>query len=90
MYCFCFFEGVDAVKAESETGKITVAGNVDPTKLRDNLEKKIKKKVELISPQPNKENNKDTKTSNKSDKKKIEDKKDKEVLLLHLVIVPLN
>ncbi|WZZ38830.1 hypothetical protein YC2023_035089 [Brassica napus] len=92
-------QGVETVKAESESGKVTVTGDVDPPKLRDRtghcptchspkpgllreqLEVKIKKKVELVSPQPNKEkekedNNKDSKDKNKE--KKSEEKKPKE------------
>ncbi|CAL5212149.1 unnamed protein product [Lathyrus oleraceus] len=74
-------KGVEAVKAESETGKVTVVGKVDPVKVRDNLAEKIKKKVELISPQPKKEkeNKKETETNNKSDEKaKTDDQKTKE------------
>ncbi|KAJ4907956.1 Heavy metal transport/detoxification superfamily protein [Raphanus sativus] len=41
------FQGVETVKAESETGKVTVTGVVDPAKLREQLEVKTKKKVEL-------------------------------------------
>lgn len=72
------------MKAESETGKVTVTGDVDPAKLREQLEGKIKKKVELVSPQPNKEkekdnNNKDSKDKNKENKS--EEKKPKEVKL---------
>lgn len=70
------------VKAESETGKVTVMGKVDPTKVRDNLAEKIKRKVELVSPQPKKEN-KDTEPNNKSEKKTDDKKpKDKEVILI--------
>ncbi|KAF2615420.1 hypothetical protein F2Q70_00007755, partial [Brassica cretica] len=74
-------QGVETVKAESESGKVTVTGDVDPAKLREQLEVKIKKKVELVSPQPNKEkekedNNKDSKDKNKE--KKSEEKKPKE------------
>ncbi|KAL0673159.1 hypothetical protein Bca4012_001140 [Brassica carinata] len=74
-------QGVETVKAESESGKVTVTGDVDPPKLREQLEVKIKKKVELVSPQPNKEkekedNNKDSKDKNKE--KKSEEKKPKE------------
>jgi hypothetical protein len=69
------------VKTESETGKVTVVGKVDPIKVRDNLAEKIKKKVELISPQPKKEkennNNKQNgPNNNKSDENKIDDKKE--------------
>ncbi|KAM7464188.1 hypothetical protein LguiA_032309 [Lonicera macranthoides] len=46
------FEGVERVKADSESNKLTVTGKVDPTRLRERLEYKTKKKVELLSPQP--------------------------------------
>lgn len=73
------------MKAESETGKVTVTGDVDPAKLREKLEVKTKKKVELVSPQPNKEkgnNKKDSKDKNtSSEDKKKEEKKPKEVKL---------
>lgn len=75
------------MKAESETGKVTVVGKVDPVKVRDNLAEKIKKKVELISPQPKKEkeNKKETETNNKSDEKtKTDDQKTKEKEVLFL------
>ena len=79
-------EGVETVKADSDAGKVTVTGKVDPTKVRDNLAEKIRKKVELVSPQPKKEQenekeNKDAKANNKSENNKTQDKKtkDKEV-----------
>ncbi|XP_061359442.1 heavy metal-associated isoprenylated plant protein 3-like [Gastrolobium bilobum] len=74
------FQGVETV--ESNAGKLTVTGKVDPTKLRDKLAEKMKKKVEVISPQPKKEKeeNKGTKTDNKSEKQTDNQKtKDKEV-----------
>ena len=37
-------EGVETVKADSDAGKVTVTGKVDPTKVRDNLAEKIRKK----------------------------------------------
>ncbi|GAB4850733.1 hypothetical protein Ancab_030033 [Ancistrocladus abbreviatus] len=49
------FNGVEKVEVEAEKNKLTVVGTLDPVKLRDKLEKKTKKKVELISPQPKKE-----------------------------------
>ncbi|GAB2275152.1 hypothetical protein Dimus_009913 [Dionaea muscipula] len=49
------FHGVDMVK-EGEDNKLTVVGiGVDPVNLRDMVEKKMKKKVDLISPQPKKD-----------------------------------
>ncbi|PNY17736.1 heavy metal transport/detoxification domain-containing protein [Trifolium pratense] len=73
-------KGVETVKTESETGKVTVTGKVDPTKVRDNLAEKTKKKVELISPQPKKEKENNKKenepNNNKSDDKKTKDNKE--------------
>ncbi|XP_057805351.1 heavy metal-associated isoprenylated plant protein 6-like [Salvia miltiorrhiza] len=45
-------EGVETVKADCDAKKLTVTGNVDPAWLREKVEIKTKKKVELISPQP--------------------------------------
>jgi len=77
-------EGVETVKAESDAGKVTVTGKLDPVKVRDNLAEKMKKKVEIVSPQPKKdkdkdkekekEENKDAKTNNKNQDKKNKDK----------------
>ncbi|KAK4345741.1 hypothetical protein RND71_035917 [Anisodus tanguticus] len=47
-------EGVEDVKADYSTGKLTVKGNVDPLWLRERVEIKTKKKVELLSAQPKK------------------------------------
>ena len=69
-------EGVESVKAESEVGKLTVIGKLDPSKVRDKLAQKMKKKVDLISPHPNKDNNNNKKPDNN---KKT---KEKEVLIL--------
>ncbi|XP_057456095.1 heavy metal-associated isoprenylated plant protein 3-like isoform X2 [Lotus japonicus] len=92
------FKGVETVKAESNTGKVTVSGKVDPTKLRDSLAEKIKKKVELVSPQPKKEKekaenkDKDTETNNKAEKKTEEKKinKDKQAVTTAVLKVPLH
>ncbi|XP_048138224.1 heavy metal-associated isoprenylated plant protein 3-like isoform X2 [Rhodamnia argentea] len=43
------FDGVEDVKIDSVANKITVTGKVDPTKLRERLEEKTQKKVELVS-----------------------------------------
>ncbi|KAH6798816.1 hypothetical protein C2S51_035300 [Perilla frutescens var. frutescens] len=48
-------EGVETVKADCDAKKLTVTGNVDPTWLREKVETKTKKNVELISPQPKKD-----------------------------------
>ncbi|KAL4605680.1 hypothetical protein ACB092_09G048100 [Castanea dentata] len=61
--------------------KLTVKGtNVDPTAIREKLEKKIKKTVELVSPQPKKDGGGggDKKLEEKKAEKKEEPKKPKE------------
>lgn len=65
-------EGVQTVKADSDSGKLTITGNVEPLKLRDKLAEKTKKKVDILSPQPKKDTN-----DSKSDKKKSDDKPEK-------------
>ncbi|XP_073011500.1 heavy metal-associated isoprenylated plant protein 3-like [Typha latifolia] len=53
------FEGVEGVKAEIASGKLTVVGKMDPWKLRERVETKTKKKVDLVSPiKPSKKDNK--------------------------------
>lgn len=58
MWANCIFkkfnEGVEDVKADSSTGKLTVKGNVDPLWLREKVEIKTKKKVALLSTRPKK------------------------------------
>ncbi|KAL2511226.1 Heavy metal transport/detoxification superfamily protein [Abeliophyllum distichum] len=50
--CIRSFEGVEKVTA-GDAHKISVIGKVDPVELREKVEKKTHKKVELISPVPN-------------------------------------
>ncbi|XP_057785098.1 heavy metal-associated isoprenylated plant protein 6-like [Salvia miltiorrhiza] len=72
------FEGVEKVKADCDANKLTVTGNVDPAALRERVEYKTKKKVELISPQPKKEaaaGGGDKKPDEKPAEKKAEEKK---------------
>ncbi|XP_015898502.3 heavy metal-associated isoprenylated plant protein 6 [Ziziphus jujuba] len=83
------FDGVGDVKADCATSKLTVNGKVDPAALREKLEQKIKKKVELVSPQPKKDGGGgDKKTEEKPEKKPEEkkpsadDKKPKEVTVV--------
>jgi copper chaperone CopZ len=79
------FDGVGDVKTDYATNKLTVNGKVDPSGLRQKLEEKIKKKVELISPQPKKDGGgggdkkpADKAPEKKADEKKAEDKKPKQ------------
>lgn len=46
------FEGVETVHGDSGTNKLTVIGKVAPGTLREWLEHKTKKKVEIVTPQP--------------------------------------
>lgn len=76
------------MKADCDANKLTVTGNVDPAWLRERVEYKTKKKVDLISPQPKKdgagaggEKKADDKPEKKVEEKKADEKKPKEVLL---------
>ncbi|KAK6163393.1 hypothetical protein DH2020_000257 [Rehmannia glutinosa] len=72
--------GVDTATIGDGHRIITVVGKVDPVKLRERLEKKTHKKVELVSPQPkkdgNKENGKGKDNNNGGDDGKQEKKKE--------------
>ncbi|XP_024031445.1 heavy metal-associated isoprenylated plant protein 3 [Morus notabilis] len=76
------FDGVDDAKAEFAANKLTVVGKVDPSKLREMLAVKTKKKVDLISPQPSKKddnkNDNKKKTDENDNKKKPDEKKPKD------------
>ncbi|KAL3623349.1 hypothetical protein CASFOL_032165 [Castilleja foliolosa] len=83
-------EGVEKVKADCDAKKLTVTGNVDPTWLRQTVENKTKKKVELISPLPKKAGaaaGGDNKSDDKSEKKTEEiNKKPKEAVISTVVM----
>ncbi|KAF8006052.1 hypothetical protein BT93_K0368 [Corymbia citriodora subsp. variegata] len=86
------FDGVEDVKVDTGANKITVAGKVDPAKLREHLEEKTQKKVELVShssPSPPSQPKKDGggggaekkaegKKAEESKKKLVENEKPKE------------
>lgn len=69
------------MKADCDANKLTVTGNVDAAALRERVEYKTKKKVELISPQPKKDaaagggGGGDKKADEKPAEKKAEEKK---------------
>ncbi|KAM0068670.1 putative heavy metal-associated isoprenylated plant protein/5/6 [Helianthus debilis subsp. tardiflorus] len=73
------FEGVESVRADTAGNKLTVTGKVDPTRVKERVEFKTKKKVDILSPQPKKdgaeEKKKDTPPEKKADDKKDEEKK---------------
>ncbi|XVF68518.1 hypothetical protein PTKIN_Ptkin11bG0009100 [Pterospermum kingtungense] len=67
------FEGVETVKTESGSNKVTVSGAVDPTAIKEKLVKKTKKNVDLVSPQPKKDDNKAEKKEKNPDNEKNPD-----------------
>ncbi|KAK9733374.1 hypothetical protein RND81_04G063600 [Saponaria officinalis] len=46
------FPGVESLKTDCATNKMTVTGKVNPIKIKERVEEKTKKTVELVSPQP--------------------------------------
>ncbi|XP_028796961.1 heavy metal-associated isoprenylated plant protein 6-like isoform X1 [Neltuma alba] len=71
-------DGVEDVKADMSSNKLTVFGKVDPTLVQGKLAEKTKKKVALISPQPKKDAGADKKSDEKPPEKKAEEKKPEE------------
>ncbi|KAI3738268.1 hypothetical protein L2E82_28291 [Cichorium intybus] len=87
------FEGVESASADIEGNKLTVTGKVDPTSVKERVEHKTKKKVEIISPQPKKDDKKagDKPPEKKADEKKTEDKKPKEIQSSTIMLkIPLH
>ncbi|XWS74344.1 hypothetical protein CRYUN_Cryun02cG0206700 [Craigia yunnanensis] len=75
--CIRKFEGVETVKLEINSNKVTVIGAVDPTAIKEKLLKKTKKKVDLISPQPKKDDNKEEKKPDKEKNQNSDNKPEK-------------
>ncbi|WMV52014.1 hypothetical protein MTR67_045399 [Solanum verrucosum] len=96
--------GVEKVKSDCETGKLTVKGDVDPSWLRERVEIKTKKKVDLISSPPKKDagdkksggdspagdKKSGEKTEKKTEDKKADDKKPKEAQVISVVSLKLR
>ncbi|GAU48988.1 hypothetical protein TSUD_406730 [Trifolium subterraneum] len=74
------FAGVEAVKADLSSNKVTVNGKFDTVKLQEKLVEKTKKKVELLTPPPPKKDAPaaEKPAEKKSDEKKPEEKKTEE------------
>ncbi|KAL5704924.1 hypothetical protein ACHQM5_023282 [Ranunculus cassubicifolius] len=72
------FEGVESVQGDSATNKLTVKGKVSPGTLREWLENKTKKKVDILSPLPGKPAEAKKEGGGDGDKKKAEEKKPEE------------
>ncbi|POO01151.1 Heavy metal-associated domain containing protein [Trema orientale] len=66
------FDGVEAAKTEFGANKLTVVGKVEPSKVRELLAERFKKRVDLLSPLPNKKDdaNKNDNNNAKNDNKK--------------------
>ncbi|KAK7856714.1 heavy metal-associated isoprenylated plant protein 5 [Quercus suber] len=82
------FDGVEEVKTDCGANKVTVKGtNVDFTAIKEKLEEKIKRKVELVSPQPKKDGGGggDKKPEEKKAEKKEEPKKPKESTVVYKI-----
>lgn len=83
------FDGVEDVKVDRAGNKLTVTGKVDPAMIKEKLEEKTKKKVEIVSPQPKKDGGggggdkkPEEKPEKKTEDKKAEDKKPKETTVV--------
>ncbi|XP_038992709.1 heavy metal-associated isoprenylated plant protein 3-like [Hibiscus syriacus] len=71
------FQGVETVKTEMSLNRVTVIGTMDPTAMKEKLVKKTKKKVDLVSPQPKKDDNKEEKKPDKEKKQDSDNKSEK-------------
>ncbi|GJW21105.1 heavy metal-associated domain, HMA containing protein [Tanacetum coccineum] len=60
-----YIQGVDSVKADSANNKLTIVGKLDPLYIKERVEHKTKKKVEIISPKPKKDEGGDKKGNEK-------------------------
>ncbi|KAG2690084.1 hypothetical protein I3760_09G171100 [Carya illinoinensis] len=60
--------GLEDVMADLAASKLTVKGTVDPVLIKERLEKKTKKMVELVSPRPKKDGGGDKKLEGKTKK----------------------
>nr|AFK45337.1 unknown [Medicago truncatula] len=69
------FAGVETVKADLPSNKVTVTGKFDAVKLQEKLAEKAKKKVELLTPPPKKDAGAEKPAEKKPDEKKPEEKK---------------
>ena len=71
--------GVETVKADLSSNKVTVTGKLDAEKLRDKIAERTKKKVDIISAPPKKE----AAATENPPEKKVEEKNWKGSLDLH-------
>ncbi|KAL8204923.1 hypothetical protein R6Q57_010546 [Mikania cordata] len=84
------FKGVETVDVDIAGNKVTVTGNVDPAAIKERIERKTKKKVEIISPQLKKDVG-DKPSEKKSGDTKADAKKPKEIQSSAVVLkIPLH
>ncbi|XP_057953152.1 heavy metal-associated isoprenylated plant protein 3-like [Malania oleifera] len=79
--CVKQFKGVESMTPEFEKNKLTVLGEVDPLKLREEIKRKTNKDAEIISSPPKKKKDNGgggEKTADDKEDKKAEEKKAKE------------
>ncbi|XP_019228017.1 PREDICTED: heavy metal-associated isoprenylated plant protein 3-like [Nicotiana attenuata] len=73
------FEGVEKVQCDADSNKLTVIGKVDPVMLREKVEQKTHKHVELVSPVPKKDGKgKDGGGGGAAEEKKKQNKENKD------------
>ncbi|KAK4719858.1 hypothetical protein R3W88_018196 [Solanum pinnatisectum] len=77
-------KGVEKVTCDSETNKVTAIGEVDALKLKEKVERKMNRPVQLISPLPKdckkeKKHNENDSKSTKGDDKKTKEKEDMKI-----------
>lgn len=79
--------GFEEVKADCVAKQLTVTGKKDPAVMKEMLEEKTKKRVELVSPQPREDDRADKKPQEKSETEE-EYEKPKEVHTLTCSLQP--
>ncbi|KAL8247448.1 hypothetical protein R6Q59_008664 [Mikania micrantha] len=83
--------GVETVKVDTAGNKLTVTGKVDPTRIKERVEYKTKKKAEILSPQPKKDVGAGEEKKESPPEIKSDDKKPKEPQSATVVLkIPLH
>ncbi|KAI3822524.1 hypothetical protein L1987_10115 [Smallanthus sonchifolius] len=86
-----YIEGVETVKADSVSNKVTVTGKVDPVHIKERVEFKTKKTVEIIYPKPKKDDGDVKKDDEKPPEAKSNNQKPKEPQSTTVVLkIPLH
>eukprot|EP01018_Ginkgo_biloba_P032300 Gb_19281 [translate_table: standard] len=80
--CLKGYEGVEYVEVDMKNNKVTVKGKVEAKKICERVEKKSRKKTELISPLPKKDDGKKPEAK----EQKPEEKKEKQPTVVTVVV----